>query len=140
MAEEGEMEGKGFVIKDKRNFTSEGELKPEAEVHKEEKKGAEKAEEKRDEAQTRKEVPLPEITFSSFVLSLSSSALLHFGQIPDPITKKKDRNLPMAKQTIDILGVLKEKTKDNLTKDEEQLIENLLCDLRIRYVEESKKG
>lgn len=140
MAEEGEVEGKGFVIRDKRQFTSEGELKPEEEVHKEEKQGEAKEEAKRDETQIREEVPLPEINFSSFVLSLSSSALLHFGQIPDPITKKKERNLPLAKQTIDILGILEEKTKGNLTKDEEQLVDNLLHDLHIRYVEESKKG
>lgn len=133
-------EEKDFVIKDKRQFTSEGELKPEEEVHKEEKKGKEEAEGKGDETQTKEDVPLPEINFSSFVLSLSSSALLHFGQIPDPISKKKERNLPLAKQTIDILGILKEKTKGNLTKDEEQLISNLLYDLRMRYVEESKKG
>jgi len=133
-------EEKGFTIVDKRKFTSEGELKPEAEVHKEEKKAEEKAEGKRDETETSKEMPLPEINFSSFVLSLSSSALLHFGQIPDPITKKKERNLPLAKQTIDILGILKEKTKGNLSKDEEQLISNLLYDLRVRYVEENKKS
>ena len=53
---------------------------------------------------------------------------------------KQERNLPMAKQTIDILGVLKEKTQGNLTNDEEQLLDNLLHDLRIKYVEESKKG
>lgn len=132
-------EEKGFVIKDKRQFTSEGELKPEAEIHKEEKQDEEKAEVKRDETQTREEVPLPEINFSSFVLSLSSSALLHFGQIPDPITKKKERNLSLAKQSIDILGILKEKTEGNLAKDEEQLIDNLLHDLRLKYVEESTK-
>ena len=59
---------------------------------------------------------------------------------PLHLTKKKERNLPLAKQTIDILGVLQEKTKGNLTKDEEQLIENLLHDLRLKYVEESGKG
>lgn len=140
MTEEEKIEGKDFVIRDKRSFTSEGEVKPETEVHKEEKQGEVKEEAKRDETQTREETPLPEINFSSFVLSLSSSALLHFGQISDPITKKKERNLPLAKQTIDILGILQEKTAGNLTKDEEQLIENLLHDLRLRYVEESKKG
>jgi len=133
-------EEKGFTIVDKRKFTSEGELKPEAEVHKEEKKAEDKAEGERDKTKTSEEVPLPEINLSSFVLSLSSSALLHFGQIPDPITKKKERNLPLAKQTIDILGILKEKTKGNLSKDEEQLISNLLYDLRVRYVEENKKS
>jgi len=140
MSEEEKVEGKGFVIKDKRSFTSEGEVKPETEVSEEEKKAAEKTEMKKDETQKKEEVPLPEINFASFVLSLSSSALLHFGQFPDPITKKKERNLPLAKQTIDILGILQEKTKGNLTKDEEQLVENLLHDLRLKYVEESGKG
>ena len=140
MSEEEKVEGKGFVIKDKRSFTSEGEVKPEAEVTEEEKKGEEKEEAKKDKTHKKEEMPLPEINFASFVLSLSSSALLHFGQFPDPITKKKERNLPLAKQTIDILGILQEKTKGNLTKDEEQLIENLLHDLRLKYVEESGKG
>ena len=132
MAEDDKIEGEGFVIKDRRHFTSEGEVKPEAEVKKEE--------EKKDKTQPADNVPLPEINFASFVLSLSSSALLHFGQIPDPITNKTERNLPLAKQTIDILGILHEKTKGNLTKDEEQLMDHLLHDLRIKYVEESKKG
>jgi vacuolar-type H+-ATPase subunit I/STV1 len=133
-------EEKGFVIRDKRGFTSEGEVKPETEVTEEEKKGEEKEEAEKNETPKKEEIPLPEINLSSFVLSLSSSALFHFGQIPDPLTKKKERNLPLAKQTIDILGVLQEKTKGNLTKDEEQLIENLLHDLRLKYVEESGKG
>ncbi|MBW1853964.1 MAG: DUF1844 domain-containing protein [Thermodesulfobacteriota bacterium] len=133
-------EEKGFVIRDKRSFTSEGEVKPETEVTEKEKKGEEKEEAEKNETPKKEEIPLPEINFSSFVLSLSSSALLHFGQIPDPLTKKKERNLPLAKQTIDILGILQEKTKGNLTKDEEQLIENLLHDLRLKYVEESGKG
>lgn len=140
MSEEEKVKGKDFVIKDKRSFTSEGEVKPETEVTEEEKKGEEKEEAKKDKTQKKEEIPLPEINFSSFVLSLSSSALLHFGQIPDPLTKKQERNLPLAKQTIDILGILQEKTKGNLTKDEEQLIENLLHDLRVKYVEESGKG
>jgi hypothetical protein len=133
-------EEKGFTIVDNRKFTPEGEPKQEAEVNKEEKRDNGKAEEKKDATQKTEQVPLPEINLSSFILSLSSSALLHFGRIPDPITKKKERNLPLAKQTIDILGILKEKTKGNLTKDEEQLIDTLLHDLRIGYVEESKKG
>jgi hypothetical protein len=83
--------------------------------------------------------PLPDITFSSFIISLSSSALFHFGEIPDPITNKKLRNLPLAKQTIDILGILKMKTAGNLSKEESQLLENLLYDLRMRYVAEIKE-
>ena len=140
MAEEEKIEGKEFVIRDKRSFTADGEVKPQSEVYKEEKKGEKKAEGKKSETHTRQEMPLPEINFSSFVLSLSSSALLHFGEIPDPITNKKERSMPLAKQTIDILGILQEKTKGNLSQDEQQLIDNLLHDLRLRYIEESKKG
>ncbi len=83
--------------------------------------------------------PLPQVNFSSFVLSISSSALFHFGEIPDPVTNQKQRNLSMAKQTIDILGILQEKTSGNLTKEEGALLENLLYDLRLRYVNETTK-
>ena len=82
--------------------------------------------------------PLPEINFTSFIISLSSSALFHFGEIPDPVTNEKQRNLPLAKQTIDILAILKHKTAGNLAKEEDLLLENLLYDLRVRYVEEMK--
>lgn len=142
MAKDETLEGNGFVIRDKRQFTSDGEVKTEAETKKEDTKVEAQAETeaRKEEDQKREPVKLPEINFSSFILSLSSSALLHFGEIPDPLSGKKERNLLMAKQTIDILGILKEKTKGNLTNDEEQLIDNLLHDLRIKYVEERKKG
>lgn len=83
--------------------------------------------------------PLPEINFASFIISLSSSALFHFGEIPDPATNQQVRNLPLAKQTIDILGLLQEKTRGNLDKEEKQLMESVLYDLRMRYVEQLKK-
>jgi hypothetical protein len=84
--------------------------------------------------------PLPTINFASFIISLSSSALLHFGEIPDPATSRTQANLPLAKQTIDILGLLKEKTAGNLDREESQLLESLLYDLRLRYVEHLKKN
>lgn len=83
---------------------------------------------------------LPEITFSSFILSLSSSALFHFGELPDPVTHQKQKNIEMAKQTIDILGLLEKKTAGNLDKEESSLLENLLYDLRMRYINETKKS
>ena len=142
MSEGKKVEGKGFVIRDKRQFTIEGESKPEADSPKDTTtaEAAYKAETAKDKSQTNNGMPLPEINFASFVLSISSSVLLHFGDVPDPISGKKERNLPMAKQTIDILGILKEKTNGNLTKDEEQLLDNLLHDLRLKYVQECKKG
>jgi hypothetical protein len=56
------------------------------------------------------------------------------GEIQDPLTQQQAKNLPLAKQTIDLIGMLKEKTKGNLTPDEERLIESALYDLRMRYV------
>ncbi len=133
-------DNKGFEIKDRRSFGSEAE-KPSSEAPKEDreqkesevKEDAAKAEEK---AASREEVQFPEVNFSTFIFSLSSSAFLYLGKIEDPSTHTKQKNLPMAKNTIDILGMLKEKTEGNLTEDETQLLTNVLYDLRMRYVKE----
>jgi len=84
--------------------------------------------------------PPPEIDFTTFLYSISSTVLLHFGDIPDPVTKKKEKNLPMVRQTISIIEMLKEKTKGNLTVEEENLIDNILYDLRMRYIREVSKS
>jgi len=81
--------------------------------------------------------PLPKINFATFVVSLNASALLHLGAIEDPTTGQTGKNLPMAKQTIDILSMLAEKTAGNLSTDEGKLLQNILYDLRIIYVKES---
>ena len=82
---------------------------------------------------------LPQIDFATFVLSLSHSALMHLGEAPDPETNQVHHiDLPLAKQNIDILGMLEEKTKSNLTGDEERLLAQVLFDLRMRFVEKSK--
>jgi len=83
---------------------------------------------------------LPEINFATFVISLSSSVLIHLGLVPDPMTGESRKELPLAKQTIDILAMLEAKTKGNLAKEEAELIEHLLYDLRLRFVELSRKG
>jgi len=132
-------EEKGFVIKDKRTFSQES-GEPREEVTKE--KAAESAEREAPKtgakAEAGEEAQLPEVNFSTFIFSLSSSALLHFGEIPDPSSGNKKKNLPMAKHTIDILSMLEEKTTGNLTRDEEQLFKNILYDLRMRYVKEAQ--
>ncbi|MBA4367592.1 MAG: DUF1844 domain-containing protein [Desulfobacterium sp.] len=79
---------------------------------------------------------LPKINFSTFIFSLNSSALYHLGLVPDPTTGKKEKNLLLAKQSIDILGMLDEKTHGNLTNDEEKLLRHILHDLRLMYVKE----
>ena len=82
----------------------------------------------------------PEITFSTFVLSLSSSAAMSMGGYQDPVSGHVPKNLEIAKQSIDILGLLAEKTKGNLNADEQKLLDSSLYELRMRYVEELKKG
>ncbi len=81
---------------------------------------------------------LPAVDFHTFVLSLGSSALLHLGELEHPEGGVAETDLPLAKHTIDILSMLEEKTKGNLTSAEEKLIQSLLYDLRLRYVNASK--
>ncbi len=77
---------------------------------------------------------LYEFGFSTFILSLSTSALVHLGELPDPMTNKKDVNFQLAKQTISIIEMLKEKTKGNLSDEEERLINSVLYDVRLKFV------
>jgi hypothetical protein len=78
------------------------------------------------------------IDFYTFVLSLASSAFVHLGDAPHPETGEPvPPDLPLAQQTIDILAMLREKTKGNLTQEEEKFMENLLMDLRLRFVQKS---
>lgn len=151
--EEEDKEGKGFVVRDRRHFFQrEEERVPDKEEKPKEPEGdearlrgkkrekeAEKKEarkEQREEGQ-KQEVPLPEVTFSNFVFSLTTQALIQLGEIQDPESKRAMKSLPLAKQTIDLIGMLREKTSGNLTKEEEALIDNALYDLRIRYVKAS---
>jgi hypothetical protein len=81
---------------------------------------------------------LYEFGFSTFILSLSTSALVHLGELPDPINNSKEINLQLAKQTISIIEMLKEKTRGNLTKEEESLLDNVLYDVRLKYLTQAK--
>jgi Domain of unknown function (DUF1844) len=77
---------------------------------------------------------LPPIDFTSFVFSLSTSTMIFLGVLPDPATSKQDVDLAMAKQHIDILGMLKDKTAGNLSEEEAAFLERSLYDLRMRFV------
>ena len=83
---------------------------------------------------------LPGIDFSTFIFSLNSSALVHLGMITAPGAGAKAINLPLAKQTIDILGLLEAKTAGNLTDEEINLLTNMLHDLRMMYVKLKEQG
>jgi len=128
-------EDKGFKVKDRRKiFDTEAK---EAKEGRSEEKTAEKAQA---DTASQDTTVLPEINFSTFILSLSTSTLMHLGELPNPETNQIEKNLPLAKQTIDLIDMLKKKTEGNLDQDEDQLITNLLYDLKLKYVAAIKKG
>ncbi|MGC9108753.1 MAG: DUF1844 domain-containing protein [Caldimicrobium sp.] len=74
------------------------------------------------------------IDFNTFILSLNTAALVHLGELPDPITNKRQTNLTLARHTIETLEMLKEKTKGNLTPDEENLLNAIIYELKLKYI------
>ena len=80
--------------------------------------------------------PMPDLSFTAFVLSLASTAAVHFGDLPDPVSGKPlEPNLDGASQMIEILGLLDQKTRGNLTAEERQVLEQVLYELRMRFVD-----
>ena len=80
---------------------------------------------------------MPEVTFSTFVLSLASSALMHLGEVPDPETGRTVRNEALARNAIDLLTMLDDKTRNGLTPDESKLMRDVLYELRMKFVARS---
>jgi len=117
-------EEKGFVVKDHRSLDQKGELKDKSP---EEKPGGEHP-------------PLPEADFTSLIFSLSSTALFHLGEIPDPQTGENAIDLSLAKHAIDTISMLQEKAAGNLTNEEQKFTESVLTDLRWRFVKAKKQS
>jgi hypothetical protein len=141
MANEEKQEGKGFTVQDRRRFSMEtgeareqGASQPEAAAQ-----TAQPADAPSEPARETAQEALSEINFSTFVISLSTQALMNLGEIANPLSGKVETDVTVAKQMIDILGMLKDKTKGNLSAHEDRLIQEILYDLRMRYVEAVKK-
>ena len=133
MIEKENVEGEGFVIKDNRSsqisednaaFLDDQETKDQ---------------EKQTDISEKKETEPFQIDFSAFIMSLTSSAFYHLGDMPDPSTGKTETNLPAVQQTIDMLIMLREKRKGNLKEDEIKLIEQLIYELQVKYVAKTKE-
>jgi hypothetical protein len=83
----------------------------------------------------------PDLSFTAFVLSLATTAAVHFGDVPDPLSgERAETNLEGAAQMIEILALLDQKTRGNLTAEERQVLEQVLFELRLRFVEATKDG
>ena len=137
-------EKSGFEVKDKRIFDDSGELRNE-EAEDQAAQPDEAPAQDPDPAQAQDQEqfrassapPLPP-DFASFVVSMSHAALFHLGQVPDPHSGETQTDLGMARHTIDTIAMLQQKTKGNLTTDEQQLIDNVLTELRLAYVHLAK--
>ncbi len=145
--EQSEEKDKGFKVQDRRRFSAEGELKPEhrgqEEAREQDKARTAAGEQASTAAPKAQAAPASgantanrsEINFATFIVGLSTQALLHLGEIPDPSSNHPVRDLVAAQQLIDILGLLRDKTRGNLDHDEAGLLDSILFDLRMKYVE-----
>ena len=133
MSEKENVEGEGFVIKDKRSSQiseDDATFQDQQETN---------DQEKQTDSSKEKETEPFQVDFSTFIMSLTSSAFYHLGDMPDPSTGKKEVNLPAVQQTIDMLIMLREKTKGNLKEDEKKLLEQLVYELQVKYVAKTKE-
>ncbi len=128
MTEE-ELEGEGFVIKDRRS----------SQLSEEDAAATDSQADAAPEAPPQQEQAPFQIDFATFVMSLSQSAFYQLGEVPDPLTGKIEINLPAVHQTIDMLIMLKEKTTGNLTPEESKLMEQMVYELQMKYVAKSKQ-
>jgi hypothetical protein len=143
MATEEKESERGFRVQDRRRFTSttdephsgESSEQPAEHTPREEPASPPHAEPRHAASSP----PRPEISFSSFLLGLSTQALMYMGEIPPAPGQPPQTDLSAAQQMIDVLAMLKQKTTGNLDSGEEAMLENALFDLRMRYVELAKK-
>ncbi|HXZ88527.1 MAG TPA: DUF1844 domain-containing protein [Candidatus Binataceae bacterium] len=141
---------KAFKVDDRRRFSAEGELKPEfrgADQTGQQSQGPEAVVLPSGSAvKTGVTSPVPptgeatEISFATFMVGLSTQALFHLGEIADPQGGEPQADLPAAQQLIDIIGMLKEKTRGNLDHDEQTLLDAILFELRMKYVERARQA
>jgi Domain of unknown function (DUF1844) len=138
-----EEKDKGFTVQDRRRFSAEGEAKADGSEETPAPAAASApeaaaAERRRDAAPEPPEEP--EVTFTTFMVGLSTQALAALGEISDPVSGARSKDLQAAQQLIDIIGMLREKTRGNLDRDEDGLIEAILFDLRMKYVELARQS
>jgi hypothetical protein len=127
----------GFTVTDRRRFTDAGDVRPDADPA----PGAPPAEPPADTGAAKPSARTPgvsseepPVSFASFVLGLSTQALIALGEVVHPVSQQVEQDLVGARHLIDVLGILRDKTRNNLTRDEAGLLESALYDLRLRYV------
>ncbi len=159
MSEEEKDQKSSFRVTDRRHFTAEGQARPEETVSEDSTAsgdgsgagspaGSDRAADRRPEppspppgssaAGGKKQQSAPPIDFASFVLSLATTAMVHLGEVPDPVAGKPQENLAAARQMVDLLTMLQEKTEGNRTAEENRLMDEILYELRMKVLAKSK--
>jgi len=145
MTEEDERnDEEGFKVTDRRMFTAEGEVRPQEQEEQAaaspptEVSGKPPAPEETRSRSEPEDETRERVDFASFLISLATTGMVHMGEIPEPTTGQVMQNLEGARQMIEILTLLKEKTGGNLSGEEEHLLENLLYELRMKFLSKSK--
>jgi hypothetical protein len=137
-----EEEDQGFRVTDKRLFDEQGILREESADAGRNEAQAGRPRDAADEPVRRGEAPPgtgARIDFPSYILSYYTQSLVLLGEVPNPYSNKKEEDLEAARHTVDILGMLKEKTKGNLAPEEEQLLESVLYEVRMKYMAKINK-
>jgi hypothetical protein len=134
-----------FKVTDRRKFTPEGEMRTPSETEanqeppsSEARQAPQPAESVGDPQKSPSGETSESVDFASFLLSLATTGMVHLGEIPEPMTGQPAENLEGARQMIDILSLLKEKTEGNLSAEENRLLDGLLYELRMKFLSKSK--
>lgn len=141
---------RGFVISDKRLFTPAGEriaetsrsepAEPETPTAPQQEEQPAAAAQPQTPATEAPPQDLPPVDFAAFVMMLTNNVMVFLGQVPNPLTQQPQVDLTQAKQTIDTIMMLREKTRGNLTTEEERFLQELLPQLQMAYVQARQQG
>jgi hypothetical protein len=137
-----EQEEQGFRVTDKRGFREDGEpvdQEPQKDAREEDTPLVEQSSAKEEKPPDKELPPRPPIDFPSYILSYYTQGCVLLGEVPNPITNKKEEHIEEAKHIVDILSMLEQKTKGNLSKEEKQLIESVLYELRMKYMAKTNR-
>jgi hypothetical protein len=135
-----EQEEQSFRVTDKRGFREDGEPLPQESSEKTGDKSAAQQASSGDASSSSQEIPpRPPIDFPSYILSYYTQGLVLLGEVPNPYTNKKEEDVEAARHTIDILSMLEQKTKGNLGTEEEQLLESVLYELRMKFMAKTNR-
>jgi hypothetical protein len=135
-------EEQGFKITDKRSFSEDGEFQPETAAEETPAQGKTESSAPAGDTRSPRETPSEEsakIDFPSYILSYYTQGLVLLGEVPNPYTNKKEEDLDGARHIVDIVTMLQEKTKGNLAKEEERLVESVLYELRMKFMAKTNR-